>query len=195
VSLLLEFRASSPQRFDLGPETTAGRVAKRFGPMPGVRVRAAIPLRFYREPPGKAHDMVTTYNQSRGAYWVNLDSRAVGPTTGVRALTVAMREPVGVPTLEIRAVSLAKTDSGDAVLEGKPLIDEFGQHVHATWPGRAVSLEDLKKAWTAEDRALAKPPAAVPTAGSPALARRRLASSESSASTASVPSLAAVDSE
>jgi len=153
--LVLEFKASSSQRFDLGIETARGRLAKRIGPFAGVWVRAAIPLRFYREPAGSAGDLAATYNQPRGSYWINIHSEAVGPTTGVRALTVAMPNPVGSPTLEIRSVSLAKTDPGDAVLEGKPLIDQFGQYVHAVWPGKARSLEDLEKAWAAESAALA----------------------------------------
>ena len=55
--LVLEFRASSSQRFDLGLETEKGRLAKRVGPFAGVWVRAAIPLRFYRQPPGSAIDL------------------------------------------------------------------------------------------------------------------------------------------
>ena len=43
--LVLEFKASSSQRFDLGLETPTGRFAKRIGPFAGVWVRAAIPLR------------------------------------------------------------------------------------------------------------------------------------------------------
>jgi hypothetical protein len=152
--LVLEFRASSSQRFDLGIETAQGRIAKRIGPLAGVWVRAAIPLRFYRDPAGSAGDLAATYNQPRGSYWINIHSTVVGPTTGVRALTVAMPDPVGSPALEVRSVSLAKTDPGDAVLDGKPLVDEFGQYVHAVWPGKARSLQDLEHAWTVEDQRL-----------------------------------------
>jgi hypothetical protein len=157
--LVLEFRASSSQRFDLGIETSRGRVAKRIGPFAGVWVRAAIPLRFYREPAGSAGDLAATYNQPRTSYWINIHSGAVGPTTGVRALTLTMASPVGTPTLEIRSISLAKIDPGDAVLDGKPLVDEFGQYVHAAWPRKARSHEDLAKAWAADDQALRDRPA------------------------------------
>ena len=61
-----------------------------------------------------------------------------------------MRYPTGSPTLEIRSVTLSKTDPGDDVLEGKPLIDEFGQYIHADWPGKAHTEADLQKAWAAE---------------------------------------------
>ncbi len=153
--LVLEFKASSSQRFDLGLETANGRIAKRIGPFAGVWVRAAIPLRFYREPAGNGIDLAATFNQPRNSYWINIGGRSgVGPTTDVHGLTVAMDYPAGSPTLEIRSVALAKTDPGDAVLEGKPLVDEFGQYTHAEWPGKAHSLDELKSAWTAEQRAL-----------------------------------------
>ena len=152
--LVLEFKASSSQRFDLGLETAKGRLAKRIGPFAGVWVRASIPLRFYRQPPGSAVDLAATYNQPRGSYWINIGGRGIGPTTEVRGLTVAMDYAVGSPTFELRAVSLAKLDPGDAVLEGKPLVDEFGQYTHAEWPGKAHSLDGLKKAWAAESEAL-----------------------------------------
>jgi hypothetical protein len=153
--LVLEFRASSSQRFDLALEMAGGRIAKRIGPLAGVWVRAAIPLRFYRQPAGSATDLAATYNQPRGSYWINIHSQATGPTVGVRALTVSMPNPVGAPTIEIRAISLATTDPGDAVLEGNPVVDELGQYAHATWPGKARSLDELRSAWSAEDRGLA----------------------------------------
>ncbi len=156
--LVLEFRASSSQRFDLGLKTSSGHFVKRIGPFAGVWVRAAIPLRFYRQPAGDGVDMAATYNQPRSSYWINIHSSACGPTTNVTAITAAMDYPAGSPTLEIRAVTLAKTDPGDAVLEGKPLIDEFGQYTHADWPGKAKSPADLRKAWSAEANTLRTAP-------------------------------------
>jgi hypothetical protein len=154
--LVLEFKASSSQRFDLGIDTAQGKIAKRIAPFAGIWVRAAIPLRFYRQPPGSAVDLAATYNQPRGSYWINI-SGPHGPTTGVRAVTFRMDRPVGTPTIEVRSVTLAKTDPGDAVLEGKPLVDEFGQYVHASWPGKARSLDDLREAWRREEEAIKAP--------------------------------------
>ena len=152
--LVLEFRASSSQRFELGLETSKGRLAKRIGPFAGAWVRAAIPLRFYREPPGNAVDLAATYNQPRNSYWINIGGRGIGPTTDVRGITVAMDQPVGKPIFELRAISLARTDPGDAVLEDAPLIDEFGQYTRVDWPGKVRSLEALKQAWATEEVAL-----------------------------------------
>jgi len=152
--LVLEFKASSSQRFDLGLETPAGRIARRLGPFAGVWVRAAIPLRFYRQPAGNGVDLAATFNQPRNSYWINLGGGRIGPTTNVTGITVAMDAPVGSPTLEIRSVTLATNDPGDAVLEGKPLVDEFGQYAHSEWPGKAHSLDDLQRNWQAEASAL-----------------------------------------
>src|SRR5258708_3493479 len=153
--LVIEFKASSSQRFELGLGTPRGRYAKRIGPFAGVWVRAAIPLRFYRQPAGNGVDLAATYNQPRNSYWINIGgSGRVGPTTNVTGVTVAMDYPVGSPTLEIRSVTLATNDPGDAVLEGKPLVDEFGQYTQAEWRGKAHSLEELKEHWNAEAGAL-----------------------------------------
>jgi hypothetical protein len=157
-SLVLEFKASSSQRFDLGLETSSGRFAKRIGPFAGVWVRASIPLRYYRKPAGDGADLAATFNQPRNSYWINIHSSGYGATTNVSAITVAMSDPVGSPTLEIRSVMLATNDPGDAVLEGKPLIDEFGQYTHADWPGKARSLDELKQAWATEAAALRMAP-------------------------------------
>ena len=152
--LVLEFRSTSSQRFELGLQMSPKSVSKRIHPYPGVWVRAAIPLRFYRQGLGNGSDLAATVNQPRDAYWINIESGASGPTTNVLGLSVTMRYPVGAPKLEIRSVTLATNDPGDAVLGGNPLIDEFGQYVHADWPGKARSEADLKKSWAAETAAL-----------------------------------------
>jgi len=114
--LVIEFKASSSQRFDLGLSTSSGEYAKRIGPFAGVWVRAAIPLRFYRKPAGDGADLAATFNQPRSSYWINIHTGGVGPTTNVNAITVTMENPVGSPTLEIRSVTLSTNDPGDAVL-------------------------------------------------------------------------------
>ena len=152
--LVLEFKATASQRFELGLETSGGRYAKLIGPFAGVRVRASIPLRFYRQPAGNGVDLAATFNQPRSSYWINIHSSGYGPLTNVTGIAVAMDYPVGAPTLEFRSVTLATNDPGDAVLEGKPLVDEFGQYTHADWPGKAHSLAELKRNWAAEEAAL-----------------------------------------
>lgn len=148
--LVLEFKASGSQRFDLGLETANGRYARRLGPFAGVWVRASIPLRFYRQPAGNGVDLAATFNQPHHSYWINIHSSGYGPLTNVTGLSVAMDHPVGAPTLQIRSLTLAVADPGDAVLEGEPLVDEFGQYTHADWPDKAHSLAELKKLWQAD---------------------------------------------
>jgi len=155
--LVLEFRASSSQRFELGLQTAQGLISKKVHPCPGVWVRASIPLRFFRQPLGDGSDLAATVNQPRNSYWINIEGGGNGPTDAVRGLSVVMRYPVGLPTLEIRSVTLAGTDPGDAILEGKPLIDAFGQYTHAEWPGKAHTAADLQRVWAEEDEALAQP--------------------------------------
>jgi hypothetical protein len=65
-----------------------------------------------------------------------------------------MDDPIGSPVLEIRSVRLNRESPGDAVLDSQPLVDRFGQWIHADWPGKAKSLDDLKAAWNAEEKAL-----------------------------------------
>lgn len=152
--LVMEFKASSSQRFELGLKTASQHISKRIHPLAGVWVRASIPLRFFRQGLGDAHDLAATVNQPRNSYWINIESGGHGPTDAVRGMTIVMRYPVGSPTLEIRSITLAKSDPGDAVLEGKPVMDEFGQYAHVEWPGKAHSEAELKKAWTDETTAL-----------------------------------------
>ncbi|MGH9162091.1 MAG: hypothetical protein ACRD2X_19155, partial [Vicinamibacteraceae bacterium] len=72
--LVLELKASSSQRFELGLETASGGITKRIHPLAGVWVRASIPLRFYRAPAGDGIDLAATFNQPRDSYWINIAS-------------------------------------------------------------------------------------------------------------------------
>jgi hypothetical protein len=153
--LVLEIRTSSSQRFELGLRTAQGLISKKVHPFPGVWLRAAIPLRFFRQPLGDGADLAATVNQPRNTYWINIEGGGNGPTNAVRGLCFTMRYPVGSPKLEIRSVTLSKSDPGDAVLDGNPLIDEFGQCTHAEWKGKAHSAADLKAAWAEDDAAIA----------------------------------------
>ena len=75
------------------------------------------------------------------SYWINIEAGGHAPVAHVRAISVTMRYPAHVATVEIRKVSLSKTDAGDAILDGgAPLIDDFGQYIHADWPGKARNV-------------------------------------------------------
>jgi hypothetical protein len=63
--LVVEFRASSSQRFELALIGDEGTVSKRIHPFPNVWARASIPLRFYRQGLGDADELASTVNQPR----------------------------------------------------------------------------------------------------------------------------------
>jgi hypothetical protein len=168
--LVLEFRASSPERFHLELFANDGEggkevmVAKRINPFQNTWVRASIPLDFFRHPAREGFDLAATFNKHRDSYWININFGGWGPCKNVTALGFQMDGPLPIdgqsPTLELRAISLAKEDPGDAVLDPKVVVDKFGQWIPADWPTKAHTLEDLQKAWAAEAAALqtAKPP-------------------------------------
>jgi hypothetical protein len=151
--LVLELRLSSPQRFELRVHDAQGVRSVRLSPLPGAWVRGAVPLGFLTQPARQGNDMAAVYNKARPMMWINLTG-APGPLTSVRELGVALPNPVGSVTLEIRSVKLAKEDPGDALLEPQPLVDQFGQWIHDEWPGKAATLDELKASWAAEEKAL-----------------------------------------
>jgi hypothetical protein len=157
-ALVIELRASSPQRFSLRVYT--GEDGARFSrvlfhPYPNVWIRAAIPVSMLAEPPKTGVDMAAVGNRSRAGYYIGLWGPFVR-LNDVRAIGFQMEDPVGSPTLEIRAVRVERDSPGDAILEGAPVVDEFGQFVHASWPGKAESLPQLKQAWDQEAASLSE---------------------------------------
>lgn len=155
--LVLEMKASSPQRFSMGPVTTGGLLPKNIQPFPGAWVRFTVPLDYFRKPPASAVDMAATYNKRRKLGQINIHTHQVGPLTGIDSLTFYMRNPVNNPTLEIRSVSLAIEDPGEALLQEGYLVDAFGQWATKDWPGKVKSVEELQAAWQAEDAQLNTP--------------------------------------
>ena len=110
--LVVEFRSSTSQRFELGLVSDEGNVSKRIHPFANVWVRASIPLRFFRQGLGDADELASTVNQPRNSYWINIEAGGHAPVLHVRALSVTMRYPARASTVEIRKVSLSKTDPG-----------------------------------------------------------------------------------
>jgi hypothetical protein len=64
-----------------------------------------------------------------------------------------MRQPIGSQILEIRNVRLTM-NAEDAVIEPKPLVDEFGQWIPEDGPGLVKSLEELQADWKKEEAEL-----------------------------------------
>lgn len=156
--LVLEFRATSPQRIELELHTPGRVIAKRLHPFQNALVRAAIPLAYFTSPPTGGYDLASLSNKLGGSYFMNIGAGGIGPLNQVDALGVTMRDPIGAPKLELRSVALAKESPGDAVLEPKLLVDEFGQWIPADWPGKARTLPELQQAWREEQATLGKSP-------------------------------------
>ncbi len=159
-ALVMELRASSPQRMSLKIYNKSDESGKPsysrvlLHPYPKVWIRAAIPVELLTAPPSTGHDMAAVGNRSRPGYFLGLWGPFV-PLTSVESIGFEMQNPIGSPTLEIRSVRLEKVSPGDAVLDGLPLVDEFGQYIHSDWPDKAKSAEQLAAAWSDESAKLA----------------------------------------
>ena len=151
--LVLEMRASSPQRFYLSLYSGDLVQSRRIHPLANAWIRTAVPLQYYREPNRAGHDMASVGKVPRNSFWVGTGGE-YGPLDSVESIAVRMDYPYGNPTLEIRSVQLAKEDPGSEVLEPKPLVDEFAQWIPAYWPGKIKNLEQLRQAWTEEEESL-----------------------------------------
>ena len=151
--LVMELRLSSPQRFDFRVHDANGVRSVRLSPVAGAWVRSAIPMAFFTQPPRQGMDLASVHNKARAMMFINL-SGTPGPLDAVKEIGFVMPAPVGSPVLELRSLRLAKEDPGDELLEGKPLVDEFGQWINDDWPGKARNLEQLKAAWSAEEQGL-----------------------------------------
>ncbi|MDE3164164.1 MAG: hypothetical protein KGN36_00005 [Acidobacteriota bacterium] len=149
--LVIEFRSSSPQRFQLRIYTADGVRNAGINPFAGAWVRAALPLGIFQGQSRQGMDMASVANRSRPGYYLNLQG-PYGALNAVEAIGIAMQTPLGRQTFELRSVRLAKDSPGDAVLESKPLVDEFGQWMNSD----RLSLPDLKREW-ARETATAKP--------------------------------------
>jgi len=151
--LVLEMRVSSPQRFYLNLYSGDQIRRRRLQPLANAWIRAAVPLRYFRRPNREGHDLASVGKVPRNSFWISTGGK-YGPLGAVDAIGFTMDKPFGQPTLELRAVSLAKEDPGSEVLEPKPLVDRFGQWIPVEWPRKIKSLEQLEQEWAREEKSL-----------------------------------------
>ena len=148
--LVIEFRASSPQRFEFLLNTPGGAARALMHPYAGAWVRAALDLEWFKHTPNQGVDMAAAGNRSRPGYFVSLwgPFKTLNQVTGIG---VRMVDVIGKPEFQIRSVRVAKESPGDAVLEDRALVDEFGQWKNDEWPGKAKAVGDLQRDWSAEE--------------------------------------------
>jgi hypothetical protein len=151
--LVLEMRASSPQRFNLILQSASLSQRRQMQPLANVWIRAAVPLQYYRQANRAGFDLASVGKVPRNSFWLSTGG-VYGPLNDVTRIGVSMQAPLDKPTLEIRSVQLAKDDPGSDVLEGKPVVDQFGQWIPAAWPGKVTNLAQLEQQWAAEDTSL-----------------------------------------
>jgi hypothetical protein len=92
----------------------------------------------------------------------NVPRHLVDPTRIVK-LVISIRQPATEQAVEIRSISTAGEFRQPTKLLADPdrffpFIDEFGQYVHADWPGKTHSAEELARAVQTEEKDLALHP-------------------------------------
>ena len=153
--LVMEMRASSPQRLSIWLHTANGRRRIMFHPYgQNVWLRASIPLQYFRGRDQRGNDLASANNRRSDSFWLSTWG-PFGDLKGVEALSVVMDYPLDRPTLEIRSIELSKEDAGSEFLEAGPHTDEFGQWVHKDWPRKIHSRAQLQKELEQERKALA----------------------------------------
>jgi hypothetical protein len=152
--LVLEMKTSTPQRFSIWLYTSSGPrriMLQPFGQ--NVWLRASVPLRYFKGKDQSGFDLASTNNRRTDAFWMSIWG-PFGDLKAVQSLGVTMEYPIAKPTLEIRSIQLAKDDPGSDFLEGKPVLDEFGQWAHADWPRKIKSRDQLESELANEEKAL-----------------------------------------
>ena len=71
--LVLEFRAASPQRFQLRLYTADGTRNAGINPFAGAWIRAALPLSIFQQQSRSGMDMASVANRSRPSYFLDLE--------------------------------------------------------------------------------------------------------------------------
>ena len=151
--LVMEMKASSPQRFFLTFYSSGSTQRRQMHPLANVWIRAAVPLQYYRQPNRSGFDLASVGKVPRNSFWISTGG-VYGPLNAVEAIGVTMMTPLGKPGLEIRSVKLSKEDPGSDILDKKPVVDEFGQWMPADWPQKIKSLDQAKAEWAAEEAGL-----------------------------------------
>jgi hypothetical protein len=152
--LVLEMKTTTPQRFSIWLYTASGPRRIMFQPFgQNVWLRASVPLRYFKGKDQSGFDLASTNNRRTDSFWMSIWG-PWGDLKNIESLGFAMDYPIAKHTLEIRSFQLAKEDPGSDFLEGKPVLDEFGQWAHADWPRKIKSREQLEKELAAEDQTL-----------------------------------------
>ncbi len=151
--LVMEMKASSPQRFQVQVHTPEGTSRLYFHPFQNAWIRAAIPLEMFSNAPKNGNSLASLLNKQHAGYFM-FNWGPYWPLNAIESISIAMQEPIGEPSLDIRSIRLAKQSPGDAVLENEPLVDPMGQWIRDEWPGKVRTMQELQEAWRQEEKEL-----------------------------------------
>ena len=150
--LVIELRTTSPQRFGLWVYAADGPHRLEIQPLgQNVWLRASIPLQYFKGMDKSGTDLASSINRRTDSFWMSVWG-PFGELKSVEALGFAMQYPLHHPTLELRSIHLAKQDEGSDFLEGKPVLDEFGQWAHVDYPRKIHSRVQLEQELAAEEK-------------------------------------------
>jgi hypothetical protein len=150
--LTFEFNSSTTQRFELNLYDAKGIRRLEIVPFQGVWVRASVPLIHFQKMNTEGMDQASIWKTPRPGYWIGFTGE-IGSINHIDSLGVAMNLPIGSPVIEIRNARLTMT-AEDTIFSTRPLVDDFGQWLPDEWPGKAFTIDDLKKDWSDEEKAL-----------------------------------------
>ncbi|MGA9379000.1 MAG: hypothetical protein WBV73_09550, partial [Phormidium sp.] len=151
--LVLEMKATSPQRFLLRLHTPQGVTTSYIHPFQNAWIRAAIPLEIFSNAPKRGNDMASLFNNQRAGYFI-FNWGPYLQLNQVDSISIAMPEAIGKPSLEIRTMRLTKEFPGDAVLEKQPLVDKLGQWKRDNWFDKISNFSELQAIWRKEEKQL-----------------------------------------
>ncbi len=152
--LILDIKASFPQRFHLGLHTDRGYTEITVLPFQNVRITLPVPLHFYRKPNTEGSEMAALYSRSLETGWFNVWGVQTGPLDKVDSIIFRMEVPLGNPSIQIYNITLSKERVPGKAIEPTVLVDKFGQWIPAQHPGDINDLNQLKKKWAEDDSLL-----------------------------------------
>ncbi|NER26579.1 MAG: hypothetical protein F6J89_02850 [Symploca sp. SIO1C4] len=152
--LVIEMKASSPQRFQLQLHTSEGVNLLSIYPYQNAWIRAALPLKIFSQPTPRYSSSQAPYLNSIQNGYIMVNRGPYLPINKIEDISITIPEPIKEPILEIRSIRLTKNYPGNAVLEDEPLIDKMGQWIRDSSPRKITSLEELQEVWEQEEKQL-----------------------------------------
>jgi len=150
--LVMEMRASSPQRMSLWIYTTHGmRSIGMIAFGQNAWLRASVPLHFFVGQDSNGFDLASASNRRSNSCWYSVWG-PWGDLKSVEAIGISMEYPLSKPSIELRNIHLSKSDEGSEFLEPGPVLDPFGQWALADWPHKLHSKEQLTRELAEEEK-------------------------------------------